>query len=497
MSKRISLERDAKTKAKKPRIEEGNGTSYDEMSDLERLPDDTMEKLFEYLSFKDILELSVVCHRLKKFIAGSFEAKKKIVFHFPTEASKHIYNSVIWQELSGQRNYSRVVFESSYKSANFTKILCPLKKFGSYVKEITCASHATKDMMKRLLNFCPNVRSINVLASVYNDYGETRHIYTGLTETYPSLQELKLPFRSTLLHLFLKCQLKHFEAYGGGYTDRIKFFLKKQQNLETLCLSGEGNLFIDEPKGDGALTNVPFKLKKLQFKCIGYVMTQEEYDNYQMFIYGHRDTLKYLDICGSNSHSNMYRSRNHINCDLVSPFAEFRAIEKVILNEYVITDSVIMEHIQKMSAYLVSARGDQKFNEKFPNLVKLEVSKSRYNASLSSFMTDGIAKLAHLQKLTLRSCPFIITMKLLNVEILVLKKCDFDQHSKLIAAKLTHLYLIQCKSVDWLADFLNRPETNLKLLFCRSMTVSHKCRIAIDQNVKKIKKIKMINVNIV
>ena len=83
MSKRTLPERAAK--AKKPRIEQQKveleeqeiERPYENLSELEKLPDEIAEKVIESMSAQDVMKLSLVSRRMRNFIAGSFEARKK------------------------------------------------------------------------------------------------------------------------------------------------------------------------------------------------------------------------------------------------------------------------------------------------------------------------------------------------------------------------------------------------------------------------------------
>lgn len=492
MSKRVLPERAAKTKAKKLRIEEGNGSQNEDLSDLERLPDEIAEEIIACLSFKDILELSVVSHRLKKFIAGSLEARKKLVFHFPASTSQ-VFDSIEWQVLAGQRNYSRVVFDGSLSAQVLTKALMPLKKFGKYVKEIKIKKYSTKTMMSRILHVCPKVESVSVEELEKNwRLKNNQHpaaVFEGIKESFPHLNEIKLPANSSLLDLFLKCQVKHFEAFDGMFSQTastreatIKFFLNKQQKLESLNLSLIGtSFFSDEPTGN-ALNKVPFQLKKLNLQYTS-LRTMQHIENFRIFVNCHRETLEYLKL-----------SAGTFICDLASMFSDFQALKKITLKDYVITDSVVMENIERMKAFRVDVSGNQKFNEKFPNLKILKLH--RY---LSPLIIKGIAKLEHLQILILRNCIISNTIKVLNVKSLILECCTFNSQSKLVAINraISHLSLIGCVNADWITDFVNHPDTKLKTLSCCKMKLSTRCREAINKNAGKIKKVTMINVDFI
>jgi hypothetical protein len=248
---------------------------------MNKLPNELLLDIFEYLPGVDLVSLSGVCRNFNEIISNT-ELSKKLTLHF-----RKLNENV--DEVVNCRRYENLKI-GFYKPSLHPLIL---KEIGSNLNSIEFAYCNLKlDIVRRILGACPNVKRLKFFKAHLSDVPNSLRlplpvlINVDLTFTYSDPRIFKILNNCVVRKLYLD----HKYKMATENVDDFMEFLSRQDHLEDLTLTHffRTNLFITN-----WLNLVTFRLKVLRLLHVSLARTV----HFKEFLaQNHLDTLQVLEI---------------------------------------------------------------------------------------------------------------------------------------------------------------------------------------------------------
>lgn len=428
-------------------------TTSVELSMLEKLLMEILEKICSYISCSEIRQMLLTSKTINSKIANSsyIMDRFKIKFEHITELSRDNFPSL------SQRKYSSIIIPFVRQKA-LCAALSHLNKYGNYVKEIKFEGNYSTKMLSRILQVCKNVRkiegsdgfyfrgkstdkvnridgilSLTNLGSFNTEKHEASNVSLAIEkELAADPSPLNLPRLKTLscftlgptFNLFGDCQVKQItilDIKNCLEARRLERFLSKQKALEIMRIPPTLACTSYFP------SRVNFKLKSLDIRDLW----SESYTNFLITI----NFQKFVDKLKESL------EQLHAPLSLLHHFSEFKLLKTVDLNVYssANANSTVMPQVENLSItmpYDYGHRTSFKMFEIFPNLKELQISDLK-----SSFVYQNFGKigdLINIANLTFKSSTDLnlLFFNFFDLESLQLIGCTLSQSDDLSISQL-------------------------------------------------------------
>jgi hypothetical protein len=475
------------------------------MSQIKNLTDFSTEilvEIFNNLSTKDLLELTLVCKKFNKIISNEEKLQEKLKIFIQIDPSR---------SFSGTRNNQ--TFACGYISELTTEqIDLILNDNGKFVKKFRTEYYCSGNICNilKILHKLPNLKIFETLSSDENADAIKGEILPKL-----NLEHIKTNDRS-LLALFMNSQVEKLEIFShhitydnGGDPKIFRKFLRTQKNLKHLIYTAYYD--IKKDFDDEILNKVSFQLETLEIrsemfknykKFIKFLLTQTEslksltfdcevHDQYFPAI-AKLKKLKEFKISLRNVNLKTFDCPLMVECLDLSGAGNFPIeittkcpkLNSLNIRGFDWTPKIAFEHLEnlKLANILIN------FNivEIFPNLKSL---RFEYITQPLSVPTT----LKNLEVLSLYDCQvinFIVPSTIKNLE---LKKVKFiDESPKLEKGAIVEEFSFFDTDIEWILNYLDESVKSgkffkfLKIVHLDITYEFYQTLYRIQRNIKKI-----------
>lgn len=399
---------------------------------LYNLPTELIIKIFDNLTDKELLELSLTCTLFHDIISKSKRLSKKFTVHLT-----HKRKGIKW---NGTRKYENFKFSScsQYEFEDFVKV------FHNHGKDVKCLKFIENsfkvECLWAILALCPNVKSIQF----HNNHPD-RLVEDGVF--LPHLEMLDYDGESLCVANFYKCNRLRRLSLSGSHSwpeVYLERFLMRQKKLKVLRLNNYeihsfifNNPYLSE--------NIRFSLVSLSL--INVVIPQDDLI-FSQFVNLHKNSLRHLEI-GNATYEILrqfqsFRKLRHIK--IISIFER----EDINLDNYITSPMLQVEHL------IIENQNVTNYATIFPNLITLEIQ----NVHLKPI---EIEQLKRLRKLTIINCKKVSKISINSVRELRFIACKFISFNIVSNSleSIEKLSIKDCKNVEWLIKFLGKNQLNL------------------------------------
>lgn len=522
---------------------------------LINLPDEVLSKIFNFLSSKELLTITLVCKEFNKIISNDKKLQEKLKI---TKISN--FSGLQW--ISGTRNNQTTFVAVDFHSSNLLS-----ENFEGFRENVqtllilernrkTFANEIILNILRNFSNlktikfdcYVNAVRNVDkeVLPKLELDYLKTNFLTTLDFFTKSKVKKLKIG----LSELLEPNELFTYEYNRRRGDVKIFYkFLKSQQHLEHLTYDNEnyehvnddGSItLIDTLFEDKTLNRVDFRLKSLivNWNAVG------NYQNFFKFLLIHKKSLKFLRLKGFGYYLksdvdlnskirllNHFKSLETLEVSCIGPLLEFYTLPN--LKSLTLTYHS-NEHNDHTRPSLI-------FETKFKKLEKLHLRLFKVNFRFTKFVfpklkilhlefyngdplntttseNSGIASLCesdlnhrpelipkslvtptelkYLEVLSLCDCSSVILVIPSTLKKLELTRVKFAQTPTFqMNSKLDDIALLRV-DVEWLATHLKNCE-NIKQLKLNFLDISYEFYKVFYKNKNKITKLDFKEVKLV
>lgn len=406
---------------------------------METLPKELLIDILNYLPFRDLLQVSLVCVNFNEIINDS----SKLLRKFRLNLNSRTLSDKEW---IGSRNYCRVLMRAtSSMSLNIVKSISE-----NLIELRIMYGKMHLRSLTRILIKSSKLKELSIvkLNFISKDV---------LKEPLPVLKLNKLHYNGdkVLFRILMESSVKSVSVYSISNTsDEIKYFkkfLKVQKNLESLELSSfNEDLKIFE---DDELLSVDFRLKKLLINTL----KQFDMENFKKFLQIHRKSLNEVKIL----HDGTFEAIKLNYEEIVTVLSQFENLKVLTLNQLNLSaipiisiESLTLQSIKKL-----------KFDEiclNFPNLKTLEIYDTK---NLKVDLT--LSKLTEL----LIDGSNIISFNIPHLKRLTL--CDLELKPAIFQSKkFNELVIENCKNFHFFTDFMRHDDVSLDFLKIETCIIS-------------------------
>lgn len=425
---------------------------------LSIFPQEILINIFSYFPSTDLISLSETCSTFHCAINSCNALMKKFkIFIF--DHKKNL-------EWNPTRKYTKISIDSSH----FEDFLEIFEDIGSdlEVLEIRYSSFDLK-VLRKILLICENVKEIHMQAISLTVY---------LSDPIDQLPTLKLnkfyflnlePGSIDVLKIFQNSSIIDMEIIGNfKHPQVLKTFLSSQTDLKKFQLHNQLDEFL--LFDDNQLSRPNFKLQNLKLNNFDLYMQLPFFSN---FIRSQSESLEVFE-------TNQWKVFNLLD--------NLRNLKTVTIPSMRFTNPEPFRSVENLTINVDVSDG---WARQFPNVKSLKLHQMcdyEYNTTSEAQSFSSLENL-EIQYNTVVDLN-IPTVK--RLKLCYLSKLDagrpFDYEN---CKKLEELTLIRCSDAEWLAGFMERDDTKLKLLVIQGTKLSEKCLEIIDKNRQKIEKLEI------
>ncbi|CAG9811398.1 unnamed protein product [Chironomus riparius] len=439
-------------------------------AEIDKLPQEILLRILSYLKAKELIALSSTCRRFSNLInTNDFLPKLTLRVTESTKRSQWI----------GHRKYKKLLVLSESINLYFK---LP-KTIGTYVTTLNldCWEISIYEI-KKVIKLCPHIKELSLMYLVRTGIPPeiTKKEEIPLTWLDKLSLQGELQIVNCLKNLQVKELIIHRQSDFETHLDDVAEFIMNQKdmiNLELYHMYFISSLFLrDEMK------HVAFRLNKLIIKYCSHF----SYFCFVCFVASQKDSIKFMSV--DDFGYDMIKFLMH--------FKEMRTLKLTLTEDYQIAEKdmlVMMSHVR--NTMLLPQVEDleiwnycHNFIHHFPNVRKLTIYGTDLDLNLWNFK--------NLEDLT------VITKNLenpleLNENLKKLKLIMYEypkDHSPFSydSCKLEDLTLIGAKNLDWIKNYLEHPNTNLKNLRIERCLVTDELKEILKIHENKIKRFEII-----
>ncbi|CAG9812072.1 unnamed protein product [Chironomus riparius] len=425
---------------------------------LSIFPQEILIHIFSYLPSSDLISLSETCASFHCAINSCNALMRKFkIFIFDHKKSF---------EWTPTRKYIKI----SIDSQSFEDYLKIFEYVGSdlEVLEIRYSSFDLK-VLREILLMCENVKEIYIQAISLTVY------LSDPIEPMPSLTLKKFFFLNLepesidVLKIFHNSSIADVEMIGNFKRPQIlKTFLSSQTDLKKFHLHNKLDVLL--LFDDNSLSNPSFKLQSLKLDNFDLYTQLPFFSN---FIRSQSESLEIFE-------TNQWKVFNLLG--------NLKNLKTVTIPSMRFTNPEPFRTVENLTINVDVSEG---WARQFPNVKNLklhQMSDYEYNTTAEAQTFSSLEDL-EIQYNTVvdLNIPTVKRLKLCYLSKLEAGR-PFDYEN---CKKLEELTIIRCSDAEWLAEYLERVETKLRLLVIQSTKLSECCLGVIEKNRQKIENLEI------